>query len=133
MDLWLEREFKHYKISIEYCDMVDTRGFITKTPRGPVMFLKNGLPEAMENEVALHELGHYDHDNDAVVYGNYKDSDQARTVMESQANAAMLKQTLTEYLDYNDLTPADINPVQFLQSYGLSMGLEDNVSGLLRL
>lgn len=53
--------------------------------------------------------------------------------MESQANAAMLKQTLTEYLNCNDLTPADINPVQFLQSYGLSMGLEDNVSGLLRM
>lgn len=44
-----------------------------------------------------------------------------------------LKQTLNEYLTYNDLTPANINPVQFLQSYGLSMGLEDNVSGLLRM
>lgn len=44
-----------------------------------------------------------------------------------------LKQTLNEYLTYNDLTPKEINPVQFLQSYGLSLGLEDNVHGLLRM
>lgn len=36
-------------------------------------------------------------------------------------------------LEHNDLTPNEINPVQFLQSYGLSMGLEDNVHGILRM
>lgn len=30
-------------------------------------------------------------------------------------------------LEHNDLTPNEINPVQFLQSYGLSLGLEDVV------
>ena len=132
MDLALEHKLKERGIKIAYAQM-EEEGFIAYYNGRPVMLLQEGLPEARENEVVRHELGHYDHDNDAVVYGNYKDNDRVRTVMESQANAAMLKQTLTEYLDYNDLTPADINPVQFLQSYGLSMGLEDNVSGLLRL
>lgn len=132
MDLALEHKLKERGIKIAYAQM-EEEGFITYYNGRPAILLREGLTEARENEVVRHELGHYDHDNDAVVYGNYKDSDRARTVMEGQANAAMLKQTLTEYLDYNDLTPSDINPVQFLQSYGLSMGLEDNVSGLLRL
>ena len=132
MDLALEHKLKERGIKVAYAQM-EEEGFITYYNGQPAMLLQEGLAEARENEVVRHELAHYDHDNDAVVYGNYKDSDRARTVMESQANAAMLKQTLTEYINYNDLTPADINPVQFLQSYGLSMGLEDNVSGLLRL
>ena len=132
MDLALEHKLKERGIKIAYAQ-TEEEGLITYYNGKPVMLLQEGLAEARENEVVRHELAHYDHDNDAVVYGNYKDSDRARTVMESQANAAMLKQTLTEYLDYNDLAPDDINPVQFLQSYGLSMGLEDNVSGLLRL
>lgn len=132
MDLALEHKLKERGIKIAYAQM-EEEGFITYYNGKPAMLLREGLAEARENEVVRHELGHYDHDNDAVVYGNYKDNDRARTVMESQANAAMLKQTLTEYLNCNDLTPADINPVQFLQSYGLSMGLEDNVSGLLQM
>ena len=132
MDLALEHKLKECGIKIAYAQM-EEEGFITYYNGRPVMLLQEGLAEARENEVVRHELAHYDHDNDAVVYGNYKDSDRARTVMESQANAVMLKQTLTEYLNYNDLTPKEINPVQFLQSYGLSLGLEDNVHGLLRM
>lgn len=132
MDLALEHKLKERGIKIAYAQM-EEEGFITYYNGRPVMLLQERLAEARENEVVRHELAHYDHDNDAVVYGNYKDSDRARTVMESQANAVMLKQTLTEYLNYNDLTPKEINPVQFLQSYGLSLGLEDNVHGLLRM
>lgn len=132
MDLALEHKLKERGIKIAYAQM-EEEGFITYYNGRPVMLLQEGLAEARENEVVRHELAHYDHDNDAVVYGNYKDSDRVRTVMESQANATMLKQTLTEYLNYNDLTPKEINPVQFLQSYGLSLGLEDNVHGLLRM
>lgn len=132
MDLTLERKLKERGIKIAYAQ-IEEEGFITYYNGRPALLLQEGLVEARENEVVRHELAHYDHDNDAVVYGNYNDSDRARTVMESQANAAMLKQTLTEYLDYNDLTPKEINPVQFLQSYGLSLGLEDNVHGLLRM
>ena len=132
MDLALEHKLKERGIKIAYAQ-IEEEGFITYYNGRPAMLLREGLAEARENEVVRHELGHYDHDNDAVVYGNYKGSDRARTVMESQANAVMLKQTLTEYLNYNDLTPKEINPVQFLQSYGLSLGLEDNVHGLLRM
>ncbi|WP_283578633.1 ImmA/IrrE family metallo-endopeptidase [Limosilactobacillus ingluviei] len=132
MDLTHQRKLKERGIKIAYAQ-IEEEGFITYYQGQPVMMLQEGLPEIRENEVVAHELGHYDHDNDAVVYGNYKDSDRARTVMEGQANDAMLKQTLSEYLNYNDLTPKEINPVQFLQSYGLSMGLEDNVNGLLRM
>lgn len=132
MDLTHQRKLKERGIKIAYAQ-IEEEGFITYYQGQPVMMLQEGLPEIRENEVVEHELGHYDHDNDAVVYGNYKDNDRTRTVMESQANAAMLKQTLTEYLNYNDLTPKEINPVQFLQSYGLSLGLEDSINGLLRM
>ena len=132
MDLTHQRKLKERGIKIAYAQ-IEKEGFITYYQGQPVMMLQEGLPEIRENEVVEHELGHYDHDNDAVVYGNYKDNDRTRTVMESQANAAMLKQTLTEYLNYNDLTPKEINPVQFLQSYGLSLGLEDSINGLLRM
>lgn len=132
MDLTHQRKLKERGIKIAYAQ-IEEEGFITYYQGQPVMMLQEGLPEIRENEVVAHELGHYDHDNDAVVYGNYKDNDRTRTVMESQANAAMLKQTLTEYLNYNDLTPKEINPVQFLQSYGLSLGLEDSINGLLRM
>lgn len=131
MDLALEHKLKERGIKIAYAQM-EEEGFIAYYNGRPVMLLREGLTEARENEVVAHELGHYDHDNDAVLYGSYKDSDRVRTVMESKANAAMLKQTLTEYLNYNDLTPNEINPVQFLQSCGLSLGLEDNVHGLLK-
>ena len=132
MDLALERKLKERGIKIAYAQ-IEEEGFITYYNGRPALLLQEGLVEARENEVVCHELAHYDHDKDAVVYGNYKDSDRARTVMEGQANDAMLKQTLNEYLNYNDLTPKEINPVQFLQSYGLSMGLEDNVNGILRM
>lgn len=132
MDLTHQRKLKERGIKIAYAQ-IEEEGFITYYQGQPVMMLQEGLPEIRENEVVEHELGHYDHDNDAVVYGNYKDNDRTRTVMESQANAAMLKQTLTEYLNYNDLTPKEINPVQFLRSYGLSLGLEDSINGLLRM
>ena len=131
MDLTHQRKLKERGIKIAYAQ-IEEEGFITYYQGQPVMMLQEGLPEIRENEVVAHELGHYDHDNDAVLYGSYKDSDRVRTVMERKANAAMLKQTLTEYLNYNDLTPNEINPVQFLQSCGLSLGLEDNVHGLLK-
>ena len=131
MDLWLEREFKHYKISIEYCDMVDTRGFITKTPRGPVMFLKNGLPEAMENEVALHELGHYLGDDTVLTVSNSK----LRTTIlqERKAMDYSLKSTLMAYIADNDLSPRDVNPVVFCQSHGYPEEFADSVKEMLAL
>lgn len=132
MDLTLEHKLEERGIKIVYAQ-IEEEGFITYYNGRPVMILREGLAEARENEVIRHELGHYDHDSDAVVYGNYKCNDRVRTVMEGQANDAMLKQTLNEYLTYNDLTPTEINPVQFLESYGLSMTLEDNIHGLLSM
>lgn len=132
MDLALEHKLKERNISVAYAQ-ISEKGFITYYRGRYVLFLKEGLSEACENEVVLHELGHYDHDGEIVIYGNYKNNDRVRTVMENKANIAMLQKTLKNYLDDNDLSPNEINPVQFLQSYGLSMKLEDNIHGLLSM
>ena len=129
MDLWLEKEFKHYKINIEYCDMVDTRGFITKTPHGPVMFLQNGLPEAMENEVALHELGHYLLQRDETAL--YKATVAARTQMESEINRSVINEQLISYTANNDLEPDQVNYANFMQLFRIPDYYTDYVKATL--
>lgn len=124
MDLSLERKLKKRGIKVAYANLDNTDGFVTYVNQQAVIFIANGLLEERENEVVLHELAHLDLDHESICYGDYLTNDRVRTVMESNANAAVLKKTLKDYLATYNLTPAEINPVKFLEHFGFSADLE---------
>lgn len=130
MDLSIERQLKELGINIEYCYLNDGDGYIFPTEHGPVLIIKEGLPEGRENEVAVHEIGHFLYDDE--VTGSYCNSDRAHHLMESKANDNMLKYCLRSYIRKNDLTPDQVNPQAFCNAYNLPDNFIGRVAALLQ-
>lgn len=129
MDLAIENDLKRHHVKIMYAPLQDGDGYIISYHQHLVLAIREGLPEQRENEVALHELGHLK--LDLLVYGSYREDDRVHTLMESNANTFMLKYCLRSYMDENDFTPNEVNPIAFCEYYGLSTNLADNVRYLL--
>lgn len=127
MDLSIEKALRRRGVMVEYANLQDEAGLLVKTPKGPLVIIKNGLPEARENEIALHELGHLIRDDG----GDYQSSDRDRTTMESTANRFMLEKVLATYLAETGASPACINPTVFCECYGLPVGLADDLRRML--
>lgn len=127
MDLSIERSLKRRGVMVEYAPLLDEEGILVQTPKGPLIIIKDGLPEARENEIALHELGHLVRDDG----GDYQSSDRDRVTMEIKANRFMLEKVLATYLAETDASPACINPTSFCESYGLPVDLADDLRQML--
>ena len=130
MDLELERQLKSLGIGVAYSSRLTDDGFFVRTDRGNIIAIKEGLPEEKENEVVLHELGHYFNDNQII--GDYNSDDRVHYLMESNANQHMIKYSLQSYMNQNDLTPDQVNPSTFCESFGFACNLIPTVTRILR-
>lgn len=125
MDLSIKRLLKRYKISVEYVSEIDFIARLFDTPKGMVIIMHSGLPDEMENQVVLHEIGHINNDG----IESYQDC-RSRIVMEKNANEYMLDKVIGDYVDNCDLS--ELNSIDFLERHNLSQSLDLTVRNLIR-
>lgn len=125
MDLSIKRLLKRYKISVEYVSEIDFIARLFDTPKGMVIIMHSGLPDEMENQVVLHEIGHINNDG----IESYQDC-RSRIVMEKNANEYMLDKVIGDYVDNCD--PSELNSIDFLERHNLSQSLDLTVRNLIR-
>lgn len=125
MDLSIKRLLKRYGIKIEYTNEVEFTARLFNTPKGMVIIMHSGMPDEMENQVVLHEIGHIKNDG----YQSYQDW-RSRIVMEKDANEYMLDKVVGDYIDSCD--PNELNSIDFLERHNLSRSLDYTVRNLIR-
>ena len=125
MDLSIKRLLKRYKISVEYVSEIDFIARLFDKPKGMVIIMHSGLPDEMENQVVLHEIGHINNDG----IESYQDC-RSRIVMEKNANEYMLDKVIGDYVDNCDLS--ELNSIDFLERHNLSQSLDLTVRNLIR-
>lgn len=125
MDLSIKRLLDRYKIKVEYTKEVEFTAQLFKTPKGMVIIMRSGMPDEMENQVILHEIGHIKNDG----CQSYQDW-RSRIVMEKDANEYMLDKVVGDYIDSCD--PNELNSIDFLEHHNLSQSLDHAVRNLIR-
>lgn len=125
MDLSIKRLLKRYGIKIEYTNEVEFTARLFNTPKGMVIIMHSGMPDEMESQVVLHEIGHIKNDG----YQSYQDW-RSRIVMEKDANEYMLDKVVGDYIDSCD--PNELNSIDFLERHNLSQSLDYTVRNLIR-
>lgn len=125
MDLSIKRLLNRYDIRVEYTNEVEFTARLFKTPKGMVIIMRNGMPDEMENQVILHEIGHIKNDG----YQSYQDW-RSRIVMEKDANEYMLDRVVGDYI--NSCDPSELNSIEFLERHNLSQSLDYTVQNLIR-
>lgn len=125
MDLSIKRLLNRYNIKVEYTNEVEFTARLFNTPKGMVVILRSGMPDEMENQVILHEIGHIKNDS----CQSYQDW-RSRIVMEKNANEYMLNKVVGDYI--NNCDPSELNSVDFLEHHNLSQSLDYTVRNLIR-
>ncbi|MCT3440207.1 hypothetical protein DQM14_00580 [Limosilactobacillus fermentum] len=125
MDLSIKKLLKRYDVKIEYTNEVEFTARLFNTPKGMVIIMRSGMPEEMENQVVLHEIGHIKNDG----CQSYQDW-RSRIVMEKDANEYMLDKVVGDYIDSCD--PIELNSIDFLEHHNLSQSLDHAVRNLIR-
>ncbi|MEE6665690.1 hypothetical protein [Limosilactobacillus fermentum] len=125
MDLSIKKLLKRYDVKIEYTNEVEFTARLFNTPKGIVIIMHSGMPDEMENQVILHEIGHIENDG----CQSYQDW-RSRIVMEKDANEYMLDKVVVDYIDSCD--PIELNSIDFLEHHNLSQSLDYAVRNLIR-
>ena len=125
MDLSIKKLLKRYDVKIEYTNEVEFTARLFNTPKGIVIIMHSGMPDEMENQVILHEIGHIENDG----CQSYQDW-RSRIVMEKDANEYMLDKVVVDYIDSCD--PIELNSIDFLEHHNLSQSLDHAVRNLIR-
>lgn len=125
MDLSIKKLLKRYDVKIEYTNEVEFTARLFNTPKGIVIIMRSGMPDEMENQVILHEIGHIKNDG----CQSYQDC-RSRIVMEKDANEYMLDKVVCDYID--SCGPIELNSIDFLEHHNLSQSLDHAVRNLIR-
>lgn len=125
MDLSIKRLLNRYNIKVEYTNEVEFTARLFNTPKGMVIIMRSGMPNEMENQVILHEIGHIKNDG----CQSYQDW-RSRIVMEKDANEYMLDKVVGDYI--NSCDPSELNSIDFLERHNLSQSLDYTVRNLIR-
>lgn len=125
MDLSIKKLLKRYNIKVEYTSEVEFYARLFNTPKGMVIIMRSGMPDEMENQVVLHEIGHIKNDG----CQSYQDC-RSRIVMEKNANEYMLGKVVGDYI--NSCDPSELNSIDFLERHNLSQSLDYTVRNLIR-
>lgn len=125
MDLSIKKLLKRYNIKVECTNEIEFTARLFNTPKGMVIIMHSGMPDEMENQVILHEIGHIKNDG----CQSYQDC-RSRIVMEKDANEYMLGKVVGDYI--NDCDPSELNSIDFLERHNLSQSLDYTVRNLIR-
>lgn len=118
MDKHLNRMLKKHNLMLRYED-IHGPGFLVPTPgRDPnfIVVPKNASSQHVEN-VILHEVGHFENDDDCSIDHNYKGDYGIRVKMEHGANGFMIRERVAKYVALgNDISSS--NYVDLANSIG---------------
>ena len=122
MDSNLKKLLKRSNLGLAYLP-IHSKGYLlrTKGDKKDYIIINESLSEEEIEKVVLHEIGHYEHDNE--VMGSYKNNLRTRDISEHEANKFMLHQRIKNYLN-NGYEPVNINYINLADSLGTKDYLE---------
>ena len=122
MDSNLKKLLKRSNLGLAYLP-IHSKGYLlrTKGDKKDYIIINESLSEEETEKVVLHEIGHYEHDNE--VMGSYKTNLRTRDISEHEANKFMLHQRIKNYLN-NGYEPVNINYINLADSLGTKDYLE---------
>lgn len=122
MDSNLKKLLKRSNLGLAYLP-IHGKGYLlrTKGDKKDYIIINESLSEEEIEKVVLHEIGHYEQDNE--VMGSYKNNLRTRDISEHEANKFMLHQRIKNYLN-NGYEPVNINYINLADSLGTKDYLE---------
>lgn len=116
MDSNLKELLKRSNLGVAY---LPTHGWgylvRTKGNKKDYIIVSSKLSEEEAEKVILHEIGHYEHDNE--VLGSYKCNLRSRAISEHEANKFMIHQKIKSYINQG-YDAININYVNLADSLG---------------
>lgn len=116
MDSNLKKLLKRSNLGLAYLP-IHSKGYLlrTKGDKKDYIIINESLSEEEIEKVVLHEIGHYEHDNE--VMGSYKNNLRARAISEHEANKFMIHQEIKSYINQG-YDAININYVNLADSLG---------------
>ena len=116
MDSNLKELLKRNGLKVAYLP-IDGKGYLVRTKgnKKDYIIVNKNLSDGETEKVILHEIGHYEHDNEVV--GSYTHNLRSRDMCEHEANKFMIHQKIKNYLN-KGYDPVTINYVNLADSLG---------------
>lgn len=116
MDSNLKELLKRNGLKVAYLP-IDGKGYLVRTKgnKKDYIIVNKNLSDGETEKVILHEIGHYEHDNEVV--GSYTHNLRSRDMCEHEANKFMIHQEIKSYINQG-YDAININYVNLADSLG---------------